>query len=264
MQQAIEPPSTRKRPIPIAHLLLEAKRAAIDICAFQAVYFDVYYPPAAARDVKDECSIVKCTPTLVFFSGGGFLRGSRSSLPLNLAHNNLGAFFAAKGILTIIPDYRLVPSITFPQGSVDVRDAFQWVVKNSQRIEANSNHLYVLAHSAGGIHVSGCLLTPSLFEPVAKYLRGITFLGVPITISHHIAQFPPILNLRAACEPRLIRKSIYMFTQTLVKKGVQVEELVLAGHDHMSPIMALSSGYGGEWGDNVAEWILGARYLNLS
>jgi carboxylesterase type B len=83
-----------------------------------------------------------------------------------------------------VPDYRLVPSIVFPEGSEDVRDAMAWVIENLS--EGDLNRIFILAHSAGGVHVAGMLFTPSLFpQAVAHAVRGVIFLGVPFEVSNH-------------------------------------------------------------------------------
>ena len=80
---------------------------------------DIYYPPSSID------STLKL-PILVFFHGGGFTRGTRTSTP-SLVHNNLGAF-ALAGIFTVIADYRLVPNAVFPEGAVDICDTILWVI----------------------------------------------------------------------------------------------------------------------------------------
>jgi acetyl esterase/lipase len=207
-----------------------------------------------------------------------------------LVHNNLGAFFASKSILTVIPDYRLVPSVVFPEGSQDIHDALAWVIQNLP--EGDPNHLFILAHSAGGVHVSSLLLTPSMFSlPLTRAIRGVILLGVPYDLSNkrkpdsrvaaelyygdakavarnqplgllrradpsYVATLPPIRNLRAGSEPRVISTAIRAFTEAFRNKGGVIEEFVLEGHDHLSPVLALCSGTGEEWGNDVVDWIL--------
>lgn len=240
---------------------------------------DVYYPSSlAARP-----------PILVFFYGGGFTRGARSNPPLMLVHNNLGAFFASKGIITVVADYHLVPGAVYPQGSQDVHNAITWVIEHLST-EGDSKRLFVMGHSAGGIHVSGLLLSPSMFSSVANAVRGVVLVGVPCEIQNRKAEFrsaaelyygsakqlalhqplgllrrsdpdyiatlPVVLNIIAKSEPRMISSSVRIFTQMLWEKGAKAELYVLEGHDHVSPILALSSGHGEEWGNQIVDWIL--------
>ena len=71
----------------------------------------------------------------------------------------------------------------------------------------------------------------------------------------YISRLPPMMNMRAASEPRPISSSIRAFTTDFANKGGNIQEYVLEGHDHLSPILSLSTGYGEEWGDKVIEWI---------
>lgn len=222
------------------------------------------------------------------------MRGARSSPPSHLVYNNLGAFFASRGILTIIPDYRLVPSITFPQGSEDIRDALDWVAKNlpsTQEAERNSSRLFVLAHSAGGIHVCGFLFTPLMFSGsfARRSLRGVALMGVPYEIHRakpafrdaatqyygnaksartnqpssllqradatDIAALPPVRNILAESEPRSVSTSATAFVQLFRDKGGSITEHRLVGHDHISPVLALSTGTGDAWGVELVVWM---------
>lgn len=253
---------------------------------------DVYYPPANPSDSTDQIS--HHPVILVFFYGGGLTHGSRSSPPSHLVYDNLGAFFASRGILTVIPDYRLVPLVVFPQGSEDIRDALDWVSTNLVSADADRSdrgRMYVLAHSAGGVHVSGFLLTPSMFSgSLAKNaLCGVALIGVPYAFRRakprfrdavaqyygtakkaeenqplsllrraekaYIASLPPLRNVLAESEPRSVSSSTQEFVQVYEDKGGRVTKHTLAGHDHMSPLLALSSGIEEAWGEELVAWM---------
>lgn len=232
--------------------------------------------------------------TLVFFYGGGLTHGSRSSPPAHLVYDNLGAFFASRGVLTVIPDYRLVPSVVFPQGSEDVRDALDWVCRNLMSTNVDDSargRLYVLAHSAGGVHVSGFLLTPSMFSgSLAKtVLCDVTLIGVPYDFRRakprfrdavaqyyentkkaeanqplsllrraeeaFVSSLPPLRSVLAESEPRSVSSSTREFVQLYEDRGGRVTKQILAGHDHMSPLLALSSGTEEAWGEELVAWM---------
>ena len=268
------------------------------------------------------------SPVLIFIYGGGLTKGSRAghSPPDDLVHINLGAFFAKRGFVTVIPDYRLVhppqvgdpispKSITYPEGSEDVRDAIAWTIDRLQdewpELKADPATLFLLAHSAGGVHLSSLLLTPALTSSANtsntfENVRGIAFLGVPfaptpsrrvfydnallyygsaslLSINHPMAllkkappslinSLPPLRNMCAASEPKAIASGIRSFTEEWRKKaatdtgtrneamnktGVGIEEVVLEDHDHLSPILALSTGNvaGEQWGEELVQWM---------
>ena len=252
---------------------------------------DVYHPSGSLNHSK-ESNETGTPPILVFLYGGGLIQGARSS-PCNLVHNNLGAFFASQGILTIIPDYRLVPGITYPQGSEDVRDALAWTTANLASESDNTSQIHILAHSAGGMHLNGFLLNPALFPPFAHAIRGVALMGSPCNITpdmqklypvareyygsakmiakeeplsllrrvsgEYVAKLPPLRMLVAGSEPRRISNSMRAFGEAFKEKGGVVDELVLEGHDHLSPVLALSSGTGEEWGYEIVRWVYRGR-----
>ena len=71
---------------------------------------DVYRPVDAGRDL----------PTVVFFYGGNWKSGSRDDYLF------VGEALASRGIVTVIPDYRLYPEVRFPEFLDDCAEAVRW------------------------------------------------------------------------------------------------------------------------------------------
>ncbi|KIM38545.1 hypothetical protein M413DRAFT_447772 [Hebeloma cylindrosporum] len=278
------------------HPLLEAKRdeiESIDRKTFQyglteRHQLDVYYPSEQLPQNSNESHERGKPPILAFLYGGGLVQGNRSNSPSHLVHNNLGAFFASRGVLTVIPDYRLVPGITYPQGSEDVRDALTWILTNLIS-EGDTCQIYILAHSAGGMHLNGLLLNPVLYSPLAHAIRGVALMGSPCAVTtdmhklyqvalgyygsakaiareepisllrrvsaEYVTKLPPLRMLVAGSEPARISNSMRGFAEEFQAKGGIVDELILEGHDHLSPVLALSTGTGEEWGYEIVRWI---------
>lgn len=254
---------------------------------FNISQLDVYYPPSAPSAPERTKP-----PILMFFHGGSLIHGARTWPERDLVHANLGAFFALQGILTVVVDYRLVPVVTYPGGSEDVSDAWSWVSRNLGDV-GDTGRMFVLAHSAGGMHVAGLLLSPALYARVAvPGIRGVVLLGVPYEIpasvrtaadliqaaelyygnakkvattqplgmlrraeKEFVAALPPLRNMIAEREPRYISSAARAFGQLYASKGGRIENMVLDGHDHLSPIFALCSGQMEEWGVDVVEWL---------
>jgi acetyl esterase/lipase len=188
----------------------------------------------------------------------------------------------------VIPDYRLVPGITYPQGSEDIRDALAWIIANLNS-EGETSKIHILAHSAGGMHLNGLLLNPSLFSPIAHAVRSIALMGSPCKVTpdmqklyrvaqeyygsakaiareeplsllrrvstEYAAKLPPLRMLVAGSEPRRISTSMKSFAEEFKAKGGVVDELILEGHDHLSPVLALGSGTGEDWGYEIVRWV---------
>ncbi|KAI0631529.1 alpha/beta hydrolase domain-containing protein [Trametes polyzona] len=168
--------------------LLEPHRAEIEGVARKTFKYgeaerhnlDVYYPSAEAIANGP-------VPVLFFIYGGGFSTGTRRfDPPLDLGYTNLGAFFAKRGILTVIPDYRLVPEVKFPAPAEDVRDALTWFLANTASVASaaptpsfplpTKPALFVMGHSAGAHLITSLFLLPSILplgSPVRAALRGL-------------------------------------------------------------------------------------------
>lgn len=127
---------------------------------------DVYYP-------SDETE--GPAPILFFVYGGGFLMGSRDVIP-GLVYDNLGAFFAQRGILTVIADYRLAPAAVYPEPVEDLRDAFKFVL--SELAGHDKTRVYVAGHSAGACHVMTFFLNEDILrEEDRRVFRGAVLMG---------------------------------------------------------------------------------------
>lgn len=110
--------------------------------------------------------------------------------PFSLIYANLGSFYAKRGFLTVIADYRLVPNVGYPTPSEDVRDAALWIVQNAQTVAAagvqpDVDALFLTSHSAGTVHLVTLLLEAQLRESIGKSLlpriRGLVLSGGPYT-----------------------------------------------------------------------------------
>jgi len=103
------------------------------------------------------------------------VHGDKISPQFNLVYHNLGAFFASRGITTIIPDYRRVNSpfggedAVFPSGGEDVSLTLKWLEKFNSSTQRN---VFIMGNSAGGVHISTFLFAPSFLEQRKKYVAG--------------------------------------------------------------------------------------------
>jgi pimeloyl-ACP methyl ester carboxylesterase len=268
---------------------------------------DIYFPSSSPSGKA---------PILFFVYGGGFTSGARQlPAPRQLVYANNGAFFAQRGyvptispeeislkdccrIVTVIPDYRLLPDMKFPDPLVDIKDALAFVLDNAAQInsgssvQADTNAIFVMGHSAGASIVFSTFLYPSLLPAsVKQHVRGLIVKGGPFhfhtstpSIAHAvplayygsddaITQNEPLGLLQMASEedvralPELyISVSEYDLpalkecTDDVVKllrerTGKEVGVNIMKGHTHVSPHIALYSGQGEEWAEEIVEWV---------
>jgi acetyl esterase/lipase len=95
---------------------------------------DIYVPEGAAGNIY---------PVLVFFHGGAWRDGERDG------YGFLGRAFAARGIVTVIADYRKTPKVRFPAFVEDAASAIAWVNANISKHRGDPQRMFVMGHSAG-------------------------------------------------------------------------------------------------------------------
>jgi hypothetical protein len=68
----------------------------------------------------------------------------------------------------------------------------------------------------------------------------------------------PILSLVASLDEEGIIKSWADYKAEYKEQGGKIDEIIMEGHNHISPILALNSTEKGasEWADEAAEWML--------
>lgn len=105
---------------------------------------DVYTPLATSERVRP----ANGWPLVVFFYGGSWNQGEREN------YRFVGEAMAARGILTLIPDYRLYPQVRYPEFLKDNAAAVAWALREAARLGADPRHVFVMGHSAGGYNAA--------------------------------------------------------------------------------------------------------------
>ncbi|MEX2481346.1 MAG: alpha/beta hydrolase [Gammaproteobacteria bacterium] len=105
---------------------------------------DVYRPAPAASS----------HPLVVFFYGGSWNRGDRRD------YRFLGQALAARGMVVVVPDYRVYPQIVYPEFLHDSAAAVAWAVREAGAFGADPKRLYVMGHSAGAYNAAMLALDP--------------------------------------------------------------------------------------------------------
>ena len=91
-------------------------------------------------------------PTVVFFYGGAWKRGSRNQ------YRFVGHRLAENGILAIVADYRTWPAAGFPGFMDDAADAVAWAHAHAGEYGGDPRRLFIAGHSAGA-QIAGLLGT---------------------------------------------------------------------------------------------------------
>jgi acetyl esterase/lipase len=95
--------------------------------------------PRQKLDVYSPKVMTPETPTLVFYHGGSWRWGSKDQ------YRFLGTAFAARGIQTVVVNYRIFPEVVFPSFVEDAAKALAY----TNTTLANGRPVFISGHSAG-------------------------------------------------------------------------------------------------------------------
>jgi acetyl esterase/lipase len=117
------------------------KSADISYGSLPRLKLDVYTPKNGTTAPK---------PVVVFFYGGRWDSGERSDYLF------VAEALTSRGFVAVVPDYRLYPTVKFPDFMDDAAQAFVWTKANIGRYGGDPNRIYVMGHSAGA-HLAAML-----------------------------------------------------------------------------------------------------------
>ncbi|MGE3247632.1 MAG: alpha/beta hydrolase, partial [Beijerinckiaceae bacterium] len=129
-----------------------------------SVTHDLAYGPDQDRnllDVHAPADASQKKPVVVFFHGGGLVRGHKTQ-DGSPYYGNIADFFAANGAVGVNATYRLAPSIQWPEGSRDVGAAAAWVKDNIAQYGGDPQKIVLVGHSAGATHVANYVFRKEL------------------------------------------------------------------------------------------------------
>jgi acetyl esterase/lipase len=111
---------------------------------------DVYLPKKMAPDAK----------VVVFFYGGSWRGGGKTD------YRFVAQALTSRGFIVVLPDYRVYPQVIFPAFVEDGASAVRWVRDNISNYGGDTNHIYLMGHSAGS-HIAALLTLD------AHYLKAV-------------------------------------------------------------------------------------------
>lgn len=126
-------------------------------------------------DVYAPVNVVNA-PVVVFFYGGRWEEGSKEQ------YKFVGQALAARGIVAVLPDYRLYPKVKFPGFLIDSAKAVRWAHANAARYGGDPNKIVVMGHSAGAYNAAMLAVTPDYMKlggADRSWLRGMIGLAGP-------------------------------------------------------------------------------------
>ena len=82
-------------------------------------------------------------PLVVFFYGGAWEEGAKEN------YRFAAMALAQRGVVTMVPDYRLYPDVRFPDFISDGAKAVRWARRNAVEFGADPGLIFLVGHSAG-------------------------------------------------------------------------------------------------------------------
>ena len=119
------------------------------------IYTPTAIPPAAGW------------PVVVFFYGGNWTDGERGE------YKFMGEALAARGILTLVADYRLYPEVTYPAFLEDCAKAMAYGLEHAKALGGDPKRIFVMGHSAGGYNAAMLALDPRWLAPTGHSPKEI-------------------------------------------------------------------------------------------
>ncbi len=109
-------------------------------------------------------------PVLLFLYGGSWDSGHKEDYAF------VGRAFAARGYLTAIADYRLVPRAHYPDFVDDAALAINWLSEQAANHGGDPHRLFAAGHSAGAYNIVQAVLRNGLQDKV----NAIAVLAAPL------------------------------------------------------------------------------------
>jgi acetyl esterase/lipase len=206
------------------------------------------------------------SPVVVFLYGGSWNNGTREDYAF------VGHALAARGYVTVIPDYRLVPEVVFPVFLDDNASAVRWVRDGIGRHGGDARRLALVGHSAGAYNavmlgldrtIGGRAgLSPALIKAVVGLSGPYDFL--PFTSPAAVAAFgnwsplsetQPVSLSRAGAPPMFLAtgdadtvvspKNTRALAAALRKAGASVAERIYPDVGHAGTLTPFAPSFRG-------------------
>ncbi len=201
-------------------------------------------------------------PVMMFLYGGAWDSGDRAM------YRFVGDAFAAHGILTVIPDYRLWPQVRYPVFLQDCALALAWTRANIAGYGGLPSAPALIGHSAGAYNSAMLALDPSLLGAVglspSRDLSRVVGLAGPYDflplhsdelravfgpgpagpstqpISHVDGRNPPMLLAAGTADGTVMPANTIRLAARIRADAGPVEERLYPGVDHLGIVGAIA------------------------
>lgn len=214
---------------------------------------DIYLPD---RITADTC-------VMVFFYGGSWQGGTKD------IYRFAGQAFTSKNCITVIPDYRVYPEVSYPVFLEDSAKAVTWVHEHIGEYGALTKNIYLAGHSAGAYNAMMLTLRPELLTAAGgkiAWIKGTIGIAgpynfLPFTDSNIIKLFstekdkatqpinyvhanvPPIMLATGDADTEVDPRNSHTLADKLQAHGNSVTEHSYKGIGHVGMALSLARGF---------------------
>lgn len=224
---------------------------------------DIAYAPGERHglDIYAPAELTEPAPVMMFIYGGGWNRGDR------VEYEFVGHAFAARGFVTVIADYRVVPEVRFPGFIEDGAAALKWIEANISKYGGDPGRVYLSGHSAGAYNAVMLALEPSFLRDIGAKItiKGVAGISGPYSFYPFIvdqakaafgnapnpegtqpvnlvtAEAPPMFLATGTADLIVRPSNTTLLAEKLHAFRIPVETRFYQGLGHMEPVIALST-----------------------
>ncbi len=239
--------------------------------------------PRRKLDVYRPHKVSAPAPVIVFFYGGYWTSGDKHD------YRFAAQAFTSRGFVVVIPNYRLIPAVKFPDFVDDGALAVKWTHDHIADFGGDANRIYLTGHSAGGhialllaldehyLHDVGLdthvikavapIAAPTDFvpPPELRFAFGLTLAAMdgsqnPEIEPIHFARkdAPPTLIVQGLKDTTVRPENAVSLQKHLADAGAEVDYIAYPTLDHVGAI--LSVWWPLSWRATIADEI--ARFFN--
>ena len=216
---------------------------------------DIYQPKQPIKNQQEK------PPVILFYYGGSWDSGNKSD------YKFAAEAFSSNGFVTVIPDYRVYPEVSFPGFMADPATAAKWVKDHIQDFGGDPNRVFLMGHSAGA-HIAVMLslneeylakenLKPTDFQGTIGLAGPYDFLPVktdrlkkifgPVDqrwksqpIEFVTGKNQPMLLLVGLKDGTVWPRNTFNLAEKIKSKGSTVEVVQFANYGHIDMVSKLA------------------------
>lgn len=217
--------------------------------------------PRCRLDVYAPADLTRPAPVVVFFYGGSWQEGRRQDYLF------VGAELARRGIVCVVPDYRVYPEVTYPDFVRDGAAAAAFALRRAPSWGGDPGRLFVAGHSAGAYIAAMLALDPGYLAACGSdrdRLAGMIGISGPYDfapivrpdiravfgaqadsqavqpIAHVDGRNKPLLLLTGDADETVRPRNTLALAARIRQEGGPVEVRVFPGVDHIGTVGAFA------------------------